>query len=272
MKQARGVLIALLAALGVFAGFLPAQDVDQVTDVADMQAIDSDGIGAPSLVQTGWRWCSKCSSLHFIANGLGPCAAGGTHGTSPSSNYTVVDNDSSHPGQHGWRWCKKCAVLFFGGNVNQGVCPAGGAHDGAISGDYSLIHNTPGAPGQSNWRFCIQCQGLWFAGVLGTCPAGGVHSSIPSGNYTLIDETTGRAVWGKVTNAGGVPVAGASVTVKGRSGPKKKTTTVTDGTYSVTGLKTGRQTVTAKMSGIGMGTKTVKLATLDVKMVDIVLK
>ncbi len=45
----------------------------------------SDVLGLPD-AQDNWRWCGKCSALHFGA-GASVCPAGGVHDSTGSENY-----------------------------------------------------------------------------------------------------------------------------------------------------------------------------------------
>lgn len=139
--------------------------------------------GMPMVTQQNWRWCSKCMSLAF-AGGIGPCAAGGNHDHSSSSDYPLVMDVPSAPGQHNWRWCSKCMSLSFA--AWPGPCAAGGNHDQRVSSDYTLVMDNPDAPGQHNWRYCIKCQALAFAGGAGNCAAGGDHDHTGSSDYSLV--------------------------------------------------------------------------------------
>ena len=80
------------------------------------------------IYQPGWRWCDKCSALHFGANtNLGNCAAGGEHRQGGTTDYQVF-RDPAHTdeavAQANWRNCKKCGCLFWAkNNIRDGVCP-----------------------------------------------------------------------------------------------------------------------------------------------------
>jgi hypothetical protein len=136
-------------------------------------------------LQAGWRWCSKCQGLHFAENGLGPCAAGGTHSAEESGSYQVILNPDMTTAQTGWSWCSKCQGLHFASNT-LGPCPAGGTHSNIGSGNYAVAYNNPHFSGQRGWKWCHKCQGMFFAGNgPAPCPAGGSHEQVGSGDYSL---------------------------------------------------------------------------------------
>jgi hypothetical protein len=138
-----------------------------------------------TLGQNGWRYCRKCTGLHFM--GAAPCPYGGVHDATGSAAYAVTF-EGSVTGQTGWQWCRKCQNLTFG----DGVCTAGGQHDRSASGNYVLYNNDAAAPGQSGWSWCRKCEALAFSGederitVPGSCPAGGWHDFSQSGDYTML--------------------------------------------------------------------------------------
>ncbi|EXJ69616.1 uncharacterized protein A1O5_07652 [Cladophialophora psammophila CBS 110553] len=140
---------------------------------------------AATALQGHWRYCEKCSCLHYA--GTARCPAGGVHNHSTSSNYSLLSGGGG-AGQDDWRWCKKCQVLSYtgGGGGSNGPCSAGGNHDTNGSGNYRLTHNDSSAPGQQNWRWCRKCFGLAYAGgSAGRCQSGGTHDHGGSGHYTL---------------------------------------------------------------------------------------
>ncbi|MEW6364656.1 MAG: carboxypeptidase-like regulatory domain-containing protein [Acidobacteriota bacterium] len=253
-------ILALLAASGLMVCLSFAQEAAQLEGAA---------LGN---TQAGWRWCSKCDGLHFITNGLGSCPAGGTHSTSGSGTYVLVNNDAKAQGQHGWRYCFRCDGLFYPGSDN-GVCPAGGAHDATGSGDYCLIAGVQAQVGQSGWRFCNKCNGLHYAASApyGTCPAGGQHTTTGSGEYMLLSESKLPTLWGKVTNSAAQPVANAQVQAT-KGGATLKTKTKADGTYCFTGITLGKNTIKATKKKVGDATGTVKIKTGDTKSVNLELK
>jgi len=138
--------------------------------------------------QNNWRWCNKCQGLWFGPNAAqSNCPQGGTHSSSGSGNYSLVDNATPTPANHqnNWRWCNKCQGMFFGGNPGS-VCPAdGAAHDSAGSGDYVLPQMAPDIR-QDDWRWCNKCQGLFFGGNAGSvCPADHLAHDSPSAAVAL---------------------------------------------------------------------------------------
>jgi hypothetical protein len=75
-------------------------------------------------VQSGWRWCNKCSCLWY-AGGTGACAAGGVHQYSVSYNYFLFFNNTADVrNQRGWAHCGQCRVLFYGPHMSSTRCPA----------------------------------------------------------------------------------------------------------------------------------------------------
>jgi hypothetical protein len=176
MERRQFVKVAGLAALGVIG--MPA----------GASAVENQG---------GWRWCRKCEGMWFADGGeerKGKCPAGGSHNTTDSGSYILVQNDDNAAGQQGWRWCKKCEGLWFadGGETRKGRCPAGETHEATDSGNYVLILDDDNATGQQGWRWCKKCEGLWFADGgekrQGKCPAGETHETTGSGKYTLVQE------------------------------------------------------------------------------------
>jgi hypothetical protein len=116
--------------------------------------------------QHGWRYCVRCSALNWGSGNSpgGVCPADGQH-ERQSSDYALVMDTASAPGQHDWRWCAKCGALNWGSGTGPGgVCPAGGQHE-RQSSDYALLMNVPPASGQQqDWRWCIRCSTLVWAG------------------------------------------------------------------------------------------------------------
>ena len=73
--------------------------------------------------QSGWRWCHKCSQLHY---GSSWCPAGGNH-TTGSTDY-LVQYKYGHlvqQGQGGWRYCVNCKCLWYGAGSSRGACTVG---------------------------------------------------------------------------------------------------------------------------------------------------
>lgn len=153
---------------------------------------------APHYTQAGWRWCDKCSNMHFAPNqSRSVCPSDKkTHSSSQSSAYVLFVNKSRYGGQGGWGWCNKCQGLCHGSAPMSGHCPAGGAHDRNGSPNYLLWapeNNNAGFqakdfPAQDNWRWCNRCYGLFHGGTPGACPepAGGTHQSGGSFNYHIM--------------------------------------------------------------------------------------
>jgi acetyl-CoA carboxylase beta subunit len=92
--------------------------------------------------QKQWRRCNKCEGLWFAGGGLrrlGKCPDGGSHDSTNSEKYVLIQNDVNAVGQDEWRWCHKCEGLWFGGDEKrEGKCPAGGTHTKIGSGNYVL--------------------------------------------------------------------------------------------------------------------------------------
>ncbi|KAL5314422.1 hypothetical protein ACEPPN_018849 [Leptodophora sp. 'Broadleaf-Isolate-01'] len=139
--------------------------------------------------QGEWRHCNKCSELVFYGNEEpSPCAAGGSHESSGSSNYRLSLDNDLFVGQDGWRWCNKCQALCYS-KLGVYPCPAGGKHDHTGSGSYKIGTSDLGFPGQDQWRSCDKCQCLAFSGdAAGQCAAGGTHTYTKSFNYRLASD------------------------------------------------------------------------------------
>lgn len=173
--------------------WLPSHIMKDGNEVKGGTDIDDQDAQFAALIyhgQQSWCWCRKCNGLHFTGNSTkGACPSGGTHDSTNSGNYSLVQNAPSDTVQNSWCWCNKCQGLYFAGNPTQGMCPSGGAHDHKGSGNYGLAMNrSPSDPGQKNWRWCRKCEGLHFAGFSskGACPAGGEHTQVDSGDYSLL--------------------------------------------------------------------------------------
>jgi len=101
-----------------------------------------------TILQPKWKWCNKCQGLFFGGNASqGACPAGGTHDSTGSGDYYLLDNPDgygiSYSGhQQLWFWCQNCQGLWFGGNTTGGSCPSGnaplGQHVFSGSGNYAL--------------------------------------------------------------------------------------------------------------------------------------
>ena len=153
---------------------------------------------APHYTQAGWRYCDKCSNLHFAPNqSRSVCPSDKkNHSSSQSGAYILFANKSRYGGQGGWGWCNKCQGLCHGSATLSGHCPAGGAHDRSASPNYlvwATEDNHTGFqakdfPAQDNWRWCNRCYGLFHGGTPGRCPepSGGAHQSGGSFNYHLM--------------------------------------------------------------------------------------
>lgn len=139
-----------------------------------------------SNLETGWKCCTKCQGMTFVAPG-GKCPAGGSHTWDLFGELSLLHDLPGDAGQSHWRKCSRCQGLAFSGNSN-GVCPAKGAHDLSKGYDYVLLHDSVMADAQNNWRWCSNCQGLAYAGVSnGVCPAGGAHALGKSYDYNIVN-------------------------------------------------------------------------------------
>lgn len=157
---------------------------------------------APHYTQDGWRWCSRCASLHFAPNAVasvcpqdtrlpppppGAVSSAVLHSTANSGAYTLFPDRSRYPGQPNWLWCNKCQGLFNNDNRAGGVCAAGGHHRAEGSPNYVLCNNSApaGVTAQGGWHYCNKCQLLFHGDNTGICPGGATHSATGSGNYFL---------------------------------------------------------------------------------------
>ena len=120
-----------------------------------------------------WRRCKNCQGLFFGDNQpsshcpAGP--AGTTHNGTSSSDFRLIKDVPTAPGQHAWRRCNKCQGLFFGGGESSSHCPDGGRHDSSGSGDYSMVTiglTDPGVFAQSppDWSR-ISANAVWGSGA-----------------------------------------------------------------------------------------------------------
>jgi hypothetical protein len=172
-----------------------------LTDLSDVSGsgVNEDGTTEVfAVASTAGIW--HLPVLAETPGGVGVCPAGGPHDASQSSDYTLVMDTPSAPGQHDWRWCGKCSALNWGSGTGPGgTCAAGGQHE-RQSSDYALVMDTPSAPGQSDWRWCGKCSVLnWGSGTGpgGICAAGGQHDR-QSSDYTLVMDTPsapGQSDW-----------------------------------------------------------------------------
>ena len=149
---------------------------------------DAAVIDIPPSIQMNWRWCEKCTGLHFAGNpNKGACPAGGQHVSTGSGNYTLAMNDALAPGQSNWRWCEKCTGLHFAGNPNKTPAPAGGQHVSTGSGNYTLVHNDSSGSGPEQLAVVREVHGAALRRQLNGVPAQlRDNVSTGSGNYTLV--------------------------------------------------------------------------------------
>jgi hypothetical protein len=150
---------------------------------------------SPSVTQANWRWCQRCQGLFYgpnVATSTCPASGAGNHNGASSSNYRLVSDAPSYPGQQNWRWCDRCQGLFYGPNAAWSRCPEGGRH---VIGTtvYVLLSQSPLAGGQHGWRWCRKCQGLFYGPNEATsdCPAGGAHDAAGSGDFSLLSAASG---------------------------------------------------------------------------------
>ena len=83
------------------------------------------------LFQSGWRFCQRCLSMAYGANGPGWCPGSGRHDHSISYDYWIYapgENVDVPFMQPGWRWCGKCLGFAYAGN-GPGPCSYDGYHD-----------------------------------------------------------------------------------------------------------------------------------------------
>lgn len=134
--------------------------------------------------QRNWRHCTKCEALWFAGNATqSACPAGGAH-ADDGTNYSLLLDASSAPGQSGWRQCYKCHSLWFSGAATAGLCSIGGTHS-SDARNYTVA--TDGA-GQPNWVQCTRCNVIWFldGGTVGVCPSGGPHDGSAPPMFTVV--------------------------------------------------------------------------------------
>lgn len=167
---------------------------EQVEELRVASTIRAD---AAHHTQEGWRYCGKCSNLHFAPNNArSRCPLDGGVHLLESAAYVLFPHRSRYGRQNGWKWCRKCQGLSHGGQALSGHCPAGGAHDRAASPDYFLWTDAIAQGSwaakdfnaQADWRWCNRCYGLCHQSNPGVCPApgGGPHNYGGSGNYHLM--------------------------------------------------------------------------------------
>lgn len=179
------------ADVGALLSELRTQVKDLSSQVADLQLKSTVIAEANHYSQNGWRWCRKCSGLHYAPNRMrSVCQADGRpHAVEPGDgSYTLFVKKSRYGGQTGWEWCYKCQLLGHGTGPFSGSCPAGDQHDRSRSLGYLLWH--PGATGdatdfptQSNWRWCNCCYGLFHGDTGGSCAASGGEPHNFGGSY-----------------------------------------------------------------------------------------
>lgn len=86
--------------------------------------------------QDGWQRCVHCQGLFFFGTSrdLAGCrgAPDGNHEPTAKTQYTLIHDDATAPGQTGWQRCKLCHALFYGLD-GPGAC-AGRSEDRAGEG------------------------------------------------------------------------------------------------------------------------------------------
>jgi hypothetical protein len=158
--------------------------------------------------QPNWWWCSDCDGLFFSnANGApnGVCqsefAPNGKHNSSGSSNYSVLNGESSSSNrQAGWRWCKLCQLLFWGNGAANSACPANsgtviggqiqvGPHIIGSSTVYDLVFGVTAPGDQLNWRWCNLCQGIFWGPRQSNSACTGTERHDQFGNHSIGSST-----------------------------------------------------------------------------------
>ena len=136
-------------------------------------------------IQKKWARCQYCNMMFF--NGYhekGACPASDHgHRSVPGdfTNYHLVYDDSTGPGQGDWRFCRKCCVLFFNGYPQKGNCALDNGSHEAAGYNFFLYHDRrPMLDEEDRWRFCDKCFSLFYnasdARETSVCPAGGRHN------------------------------------------------------------------------------------------------
>jgi hypothetical protein len=135
-------------------------------------------------VQKEWARCQYCNTMFF--NGYpekGRCPAS-DHGhrsvRGDFTNYHLVFDDSTGPGQGDWRFCSKCCALFFNGYAAKGNCAVDNGPHEAAGYNFFLYHDRPPMLDEEDrWRFCEKCFALFYNAVeakeTSVCPGGGRH-------------------------------------------------------------------------------------------------
>lgn len=135
-------------------------------------------------IQKKWARCKYCNMMFF--NGYpdkGSCPASDQGHESVSGDFTdyhLVFDDSTGPGQGDWRFCRKCCALFYNGYASKGTCARdNGAHE-AAGYNFFLYHDRrPLFDEEDRWRFCDKCFALFYNASetreTSVCPAGSPH-------------------------------------------------------------------------------------------------
>ncbi len=134
--------------------------------------------------QRRWRFCGKCSVMHYDdPRRPGRCAADGGAHAALGHLFKIDYSDARRQTppvakQYDWRFCGKCHAMFFSNPRHAGRCAGGGAH-AATGFMFGLQHKGAGTVGQDAWRFCAKCHALFFDGApnKGRCATGGAHAA-----------------------------------------------------------------------------------------------
>jgi len=233
---------------------------------------------ASSFLKSGWATDSVmgCDACHTYSGATGP------HGSAmkvnidpsyPTSWKTVYLSNTSNGMSSTTVICAKCHDLNgTSGSWSNGV-HSKGDHQGSSRGKCILCHaqvphgwkrprmlayTTDGAPyastGLTGLKLKSYVPGSWSKGDCST--SCGEHGSSVSPKWPLVLDPTAPTtggLTGTVTNASsGAPVAGATVSVAG-----KTATTASDGSYAISGIAGGAYTMTVSAAGYQTWSSTV---------------
>jgi hypothetical protein len=165
---------------------LRATLADLGAQLADTRIAATIRAEAEHYTQDHWRWCARCSILHFALNAArSTCRHDGKPHSTDSGWYRLYPHRSRHAGHAGWKWCRRCQGLFNADAGGSGVCVDGDVHDDSGSPSYVLATAAHGVPGQDGWHHCNECYLLFHGDNVGVCNGGGTHSATGSRNYFI---------------------------------------------------------------------------------------
>lgn len=227
-----------------------------------------------SFLKVGWTTDSvvTCDRCHTYTGSTGP------HGATMKVNI-----DPAYPGDYQTAYlgdsgspssviCAKCHTNFNGMNQVHSEGDHHGSSDGKCVNCHAgvphgwrlprmLAYTTDPAPyrtvanGLAAISLSNRSPSNWSESNCQAACGGGDHSSRPSSVWPSTVVTVGN-LSGTITNTGGSPLAGVSVTTdKGQSG-----TTDALGKYTFTGVTTGTYAVTATKTGYATQSKSVSVA------------